>query len=101
MKGFMDWVRNHSVRKDVETILHLPLIERLTHRASKKAIMFFTFGVLIMMVGVEISLHSKHYESEWIHRLGDMIGFLIHAIGAIPCIRYIEPIFIVLFGVAE
>lgn len=99
--SFMDWLRHHSLSRDVQLIRHLPLLERLQQRASRQAIYFFLVGIMIMLFGVEIALWSKDFESHWAHRIGDMVGYLIHAIGAIPCIRHVEPLFLVLFGANE
>jgi len=98
---FMDWLRHHSLKRDIQAIIHLPFFERLEQRASRQAIYFFLVGIMIMLFGVEIALWSKECESHWAHRIGDMVGYLIHAIGAIPCIRHVEPLFLVLFGADE
>ncbi len=48
------------------------------------------YGVAIMFLGVTIAKGGMYFESFVLHLFADGIGYLLHAIGAIPIIKAID-----------
>ena len=49
----------------------------------------FSAGVIIMAVGVTVTKVVLMVESGFIHAFGDLIGYAIHGIGAIPFVEHL------------
>lgn len=65
-------VRNHLLGKD-----HSP-----KHR--------FIFGTAIMLFGISIVKGSLFLDSFVLHFLADVVGYLLHGVGALPIFKAIE-----------
>lgn len=50
----------------------------------------FVFGSLIMLLGVSMVYTAKTIDSMLVHIVVDVIGYGLHAIGAIPAIKAID-----------
>ena len=90
------------VKADVQTILHLPLVERLLHSKARRPLGVLALGIVLMVLGSMIAAH-RHELAEWIpihHLLFDTGGYFLHAVGAVPALRYVEPVWAILAGAA-
>lgn len=95
-------LRNRMLR-DVASILHLPLLSRLFHRRSRRAVAGFGLGVTIMLTGSTIAASVKHMEDlpHFVHIVVDSCGYLLHGIGAIPICKHWEPVWALVFGATQ
>ncbi len=89
------------LKQDLVAIAHLPLLERLAHTASRKPLKAIGLSVVIMMSGSLIAQLAHHFGDLVFHTTLDTTGYLIHAVGAVPIIRYAEPIWILFMGLVE
>jgi hypothetical protein len=99
-------LRTERVRKaiaDAKSILHLPRLSRIVHHKARRPVAIVAIGVIVMLLGSMIAAHkdSLGHLIGVHHIIVDTIGYFIHAAGALPALRYIEPVWLVLFGVAE
>lgn len=91
------------VREGVKSILHLPLVERLTHHKARRPLAVVGMGIALMVTGSGIAAHRMEL-SELIpihHLLFDTLGYFLHACGAVPALRYVEPVWSLLMGIEE
>lgn len=90
----------HAALHDVRGLLHLPLVSRLLHHKARKVVSRFVVGVVVMLSGAFVA-HEKHAIAEMVHiheLFVDTLGYAVHGTGLIPILRYIEPIFVLMFG---
>ncbi len=90
-------------RADVLSILHLPLLERLTHHKARRPMVVVGIGTGMMVAGSVIAANREAL-AEMLpihHLLFDTLGYFIHAAGALPALRYVEPLWLLLLGSAE
>lgn len=89
------------VKADVLSIAHLPVIDRIIHAKARRTVLVVASGVILMVVGSFIASH-RHELSEMFpvvnHLLFDVFGYFIHACGALPALRYVEPLWTLLMG---
>lgn len=103
MRRILVWFRAHSVRKDVATILHLGLWARLLHPKARRPVAGVVLGVLMMLAG-SLTAHSAGLIEAGLgvhHLVVDTVGYFVHAVGAIPAIRYIDPFWTLVLGAAD
>lgn len=92
-----------AAKRGVNEILHLPLWQRLLHRKARRTLAVVGAGMFLMVGGSAIA-SSRHELSELVpvhHLLFDTAGYFLHAFGAVPILRYIEPLWLLLGGVME
>lgn len=84
----------------VREVLHLPLIKRLVHRRTRRIVVVMVAGAVLMTFGSAIAAHRNEIaEVVPVHHLiFDVIGYFIHACGALPALKYIEPFVTLLLG---
>ncbi len=89
------------IKKDVKSIGHLPLIDRVFHHKSRRTLVVMGIGTVLMVIGSCIASY-RHELSEVIpvthHLLWDVFGYFIHACGAVPALRYVDPMWTLLMG---
>lgn len=103
MSKLMGWLTVKAVKKDVQVILHLPLVQRLTHKKSRRTVVSVSVGALLMLSGSTIAHEAKWFEGMiGVHQLVvDVVGYFVHAVGAVPAIRYIDPLWTLVMGASE
>lgn len=103
MKRFWGWLTVSAVKKDVQVILHLPLVQRLAHRKARRTVVAVSLSVVLMLTGSTIAHEAKWFnELLGVHQLlVDAVGYFTHAVGAVPAIRYLDPFWSILMGGAE
>ena len=84
----------------LKDILHLPLFTRLTHKVTRRHVIAWLLGIVLMLLGSLVASLSHHTEVLPPVVL-EAIGNFLHAVGALPIIRHIEPKWLVLAGSAE
>ncbi len=91
------------VKDEVQTILHLPLIERVLHPKSRRPIIALSIGISAMLAGSFLAQSAKPLNEACgaPHILVDTVGYFVHAVGAIPALRYFEPVWTILAGSVE
>lgn len=95
---FLKKLLHHDVYADINAMVHLPLVERVWR--GRRVILSVFLGVLLMFLGSWIASLSKNFDHEdLLHRTMDTFGYFIHAIGTLPCLRYFEPLWKLLFAV--
>ncbi len=102
MKTFVVWLERKTV-EEVKHILHLPLIERLMHRSSRRPLIAIVLSIVIMIVASTVA-HSKEWLSHHSYLPAvfiDAMAYLAHGLGAIPIVRYAEPVWALFFGAVE
>jgi len=86
-------------REEVEHILHLPLVQRLTHRKARRTLKAVVLSLACMFGGASLA-SAAHYLCD--SHLGvvcvDAIGYGIHGFGFIPLVAYSESIWAILIG---
>ncbi len=100
---FLNTPTIRRVKAEVAAILHLPLVERLTHHNARRPLMAILLGVVMMLVGsiiVSIKEELHHYFGGH-HIVFDTFGLFLHGIGAVPLLRYVEPVWMLVMGAAE
>lgn len=88
---------------DAKSLLHLHPLRRLLHRKAHRPVAVVGLGTVVMVTGSVIA-SAKDVLGHMIgvhHIVIDTVGYFIHAVGALPAIRYIEPMWLILFGSAE
>lgn len=95
--------QRQKIAAEVAAILHLPFWSRLLHSKSRKPVVGFSVGVLIMVTGSAIASSVKHAEAlpHLATVMVDTFGYLLHGIGSIPIIKHAEPVWALVFGVAQ
>lgn len=91
------------VRKELATIAHLPLVQRLLHHKARRPVVAVGLGVVIMMTGSGAAM-SAEFLSHWLflpHIVIDTIGYGVHGVGLIPICKYAEPIWVLVMGETE
>lgn len=80
---------NLRLRNELGTILHLSLLQRLLHIRARVPLLGFAAGMIIMTIGMAMLQVKPKYlpESVWAS-----FGGLIHTFGAIPFVKYVEPV---------
>jgi hypothetical protein len=88
---------------EVKHILHLPLLMRISHPRARRTIIAWGSSVCIMTIGSFIAGHA-HMVELYYHVPAvavDTTGYFLHAIGAVPALRYFEPFWTLILGSAE
>lgn len=92
--------RAKRVTGEIPHILHLPIIQRLLHHKARRPVGAVVLGVSAMMTGSLIATNAA-----WVttlvpihHIVVDTTGYFIHAVGAVPILRYIEPFWMLIVG---
>ncbi len=89
-----------EIKSEIDCILHLPFIERITHKKARRVLIVMAVGAFLMLLGSLIANYRADI-SEIIpvhHIMIDTGGYFLHAIGALPILRYIEPFWTLLLG---
>lgn len=100
---FFNTPRIIKTKKNIISILHLPLIERILHSHARRTIIVIIGGVALMVCGT-LTCNYREQIGNYInipHLFIETVGCFIHAVGAIPALRYFEPIWILFFGEIE
>lgn len=99
----MPFLGEKFVRKELNTILHLPLIQRLMHHKARRPVVAVVSGVFIMLTGSSIAMSAEAIGHLVLipHVLVDTLGYSIHGIGLIPLCKYAEPIWFLVMGIEE
>ncbi len=102
MSQFFRWLFRASC-DEVRHIAHLPFVERITHAKARRSIMAVAVGVLLMLVGSAIasSAETLSRSADVPPIVVDTFGYFRHAIGAVPALRHIEPLCLVIVVAAE
>jgi len=76
-------------------LFRLPRLERLGHRLVRRHVVAFGAGAGLMIVGSALASHSHDQQlvpaPTW-----DAVAYLIHAVGAVPVLRHLDPIWTLL-----
>lgn len=90
------------VLANVKSVLHLPFWGRLLHHKSHRTIGMMGLGITIMMTGSWIASEREaiSHVVGLHHLIFDSLGYFLHAAGAIPALRYVEPFWALLSGTA-
>lgn len=79
------------MRKGKVTVLHKVNIPRVMcdHLVGKNHSVYhrYTTGVIVMSAGVGITKVVFFFEAGFIHIMGDIVGYAIHGLGAVPFIE--------------
>jgi hypothetical protein len=99
-KKIVEWFRSNHVRQDIAGILHLSLIQRLTHAKSRRIMIATSSGIILMLGGTVMSQNADGIEHvAGIHGIFvDTAGYFIHGVGAVPLMRYFEPLWTLVMG---
>lgn len=95
--------RKLEYMKEIEKILHLPLIERITHLKVKRLIRAVGVSGLIAIGGgailgnAEVISHAVGVSEVITHTFGGTV----HAVGIIPLIHFVEPLILAIAGTVE
>ncbi len=102
-KALCDTPYMRKVKAAIGEIAHLPLVERLTHHNARRPLAASMLGVGVMLTGCVIasSKEELHHTCGGHHILWDAVGYFLHGAGAIPLLRYIEPLWALLLGSSE
>ena len=102
-KTLCDTPYMRSVKAAIAEIAHQPLIERLNHRNARRPLLVSLLGVVVMLCGcvVASSKEELHHTCGGHHILWDAAGYFLHGVGAIPLLRYFEPLWAILLGASE
>lgn len=95
------WMCVTSARREIRAIGNLPFVQRVTHHKARRTVGVVGIGVSMMVGGTVIASHRHelaHHVPFMSHYLFDTIGYFIHAAGALPALRYIEPFWLLMFG---
>lgn len=89
-----------SVLEGVKSVLHLPLWRRIIHPKSRRTVGVMSTGIVIMLTGSFIASERDVIgHAVGVHHLFfDTLGYFLHAAGAIPALRYVEPLWLLLTG---
>jgi hypothetical protein len=94
---------DRTLRQEIDTILHLPLWQRVFHRKTRKPLLGISVSILIMFMG-SMTAKEGHAIAHWIGGsaiMYDVLGYLMHGIGSVPFVKFAEPTWAVLIGTAE
>src|SRR5262245_32872552 len=91
-------------REEVAHFLHLPFWARVTHPKARRPMGAMALSITIMVVSSGIAT-----QAEWItchvtwlpHVVVDATAYLLHGIGAVPFVKYAEPVWAILIGAEE
>lgn len=98
--NFITWWRKPV--REVEGILHLCFWHRVAHHKARRPFFAVAGGVVVMVAGSALAHHAEAVEAVVgvNHLLVDTCGYFVHAAGAVPALRFVEPLWAVLMGVA-
>jgi hypothetical protein len=94
-------IRDHEAWLKAKAIGRLPVFDRLRHHNARKPLLATAAGVMVMLTGSMIANHAHWFEEiVGVPRiLVDAFGYFTHGCGAVPVMRYVEPLWVLLFGV--
>jgi len=94
-------VGQRFVRHELDHILHLPVVARITHPSFRRPLVVMGAGVCLMLGGSTLSVSANfvcHHVVPVPHVVVDAVAYFTHGVGAIPFVRYLEPLVTVLMG---
>lgn len=103
------------IRKELDLILHLPLVERVLHPKFRRPLLGIVGGIVLMCCASLLSVSADavcHSCCVWFyvpllcwewqmhppHFLVDALAYFCHGVGALPIIRYLEPAYAIFIG---
>lgn len=89
-----------AVLEGVRTLLHLPIWRRMIHAKARRTVGIMSLGIVVMLTGSLIASERELIgHAVGVHHLVfDTLGYFLHAAGAIPALRYVEPFWLLLTG---
>lgn len=91
-------------REELNSILHLPFLERITHPKARRPIRAVALSVTIMVVSSMIAKNADWIAHNVIavpHVAIDAFAYFCHGVGSLPCVRYLEPMWALVMGAEE
>lgn len=79
----------------VKDVLHLPFLDRLTHKKTRRHMFAVSFGIAVSLGGSYLA--CNHYHGCNIV-VWDMLAYSIHGIGLIPICKHVEPLWMIILG---
>jgi hypothetical protein len=91
------------VMRELASVMHLPLVQRLAHPKVRKVVKVYSVAVAMAMSGVAIAHEKAHLEAitNISALIFDAIGYTIHGMGVVPVVHYAEVLFAVISGEIE
>ena len=101
-----DWVKRELKilvgfgHHEVDVILHLPFIERVTHKKARRSIICCIIGIGVMSAGSSISVyaHELSHVFHLSHVAIDTFAYGLHGLGLFPIARHIDLIWLIFLG---
>lgn len=78
-------------------ILHLPLVERLRHRASRRHIVGMGLAVVVMCSASTMAVNGE-VQHLLPHFAWDACAYFLHGLGAVPIMKHAEPLWAIIIG---
>lgn len=102
-KNLCDTPYMRQIKSALHEIAHLPLLARLSHHNARRPLMAIALGVVVMLSGCVVASAKEElcHDFGGHHILWDALGYFLHGAGAIPLLRYIEPLWLLLLGSPE
>jgi hypothetical protein len=75
-------------------MMHLPRLHRPFSKRGRKHTIACSLGCMVMLAGSGLSV--LHLDVVLPHVVWDMLAYFIHGCGAIPIVKHIEPLWMML-----
>ena len=93
------WFHRHIHPAHLKELAKQPRFRRLFDRRARHILVAFLLGAAVMAIGSAIAGHPQWFNLP--HLVVDVVGYFLHAVGAVPILRWIEPAWKVLMVIEE
>jgi len=99
LKTVIVWISRKG-QEEVAHILHLPFIERVMHPASRRPLFIMAASITIMVLSSTLAkmAHWVSHHTYVPEVCIDAFAYFSHGMGAIPFVKYVEPVWAILYG---